>query len=102
MFLNKDRAMKEGGSIGLRYNSSDDDHYHRHGSVEGPSGWLDGFSPGDLVAVVHGPDGVSLHEVTEPEDGAAETAALLEEFEAQYADLGEPASIQRCSSIGRS
>ena len=39
-----------GGTVKLEFDWGDDPHLSEHGSLVGPAGWLDGFTPGELVA----------------------------------------------------
>ena len=78
-----------GGSIDLKYDWGEEPRYHPYGSLQGPPGWLDGFSPGDLLSFTYRSGGVRLEVVTEPGDGAAEQTAMAEVFEERVAAAPE-------------
>jgi hypothetical protein len=87
MFLSRDPALEGGGFVGLRYDWGDGgDRYHPDGSLEGPPGWLERFSPGETVAFAHGRDGLRLDLVEASGDGSAEQHSLAEVFAEISAD----------------
>ena len=90
MFANRDLTLAGGGPVGLRYDwTSDTGRYSPHGSLAGPPGWLERFSPGDLVAFAYRADGLHVDPVSEVEDGCDEQDALIEVFEESAVELPE-------------
>ncbi|MFQ5522881.1 MAG: SEC-C metal-binding domain-containing protein [Acidimicrobiia bacterium] len=88
--------LAAGGTARLEFNHGDETRFHDQGSFEGPSGWLDGFSAGDLVAFVRVGDALNLEAVAEVGDPAEEVAALSAAFTGLFDRPGigaEPSEI---------
>jgi len=72
-----------GGTVKLEFDWGDDPHLSEHGSLVGPAGWLDGFTPGDLVAFRHHGTSVVVEPVGEVAGGDEEIHAIEAAFDAE-------------------
>ncbi|MEX2423322.1 MAG: SEC-C domain-containing protein [Acidimicrobiia bacterium] len=69
------------GPLRLEFGRVDDAPYSAHGSWVGPSGWLAGFTPSDIVTFRRIGDQVVAEAATEVGEGDTEVAALRDAFE---------------------
>lgn len=69
------------GPLRLEFGRGDGSLYSAHGSWVGPSGWLSGFAPGDLIVFRRVGDQVVVEAATEVGEGKAEVAAVRDTFE---------------------
>jgi hypothetical protein len=72
-----------GGTVRLEFDFGDDPHLSEHGSLVGPAGWLDRFSPGDVVAFRRQGRSLVVEPAGELADGTEEIDAIREAFEAE-------------------
>ncbi|MEA2058457.1 MAG: SEC-C metal-binding domain-containing protein [Actinomycetota bacterium] len=86
-----------GGTVTLEFDWGDDPHLSEHGSLVGPTGWLDGLIPGDMAAFRRQGARLVVEPVSDLADGSREIEAIEHAFDAETdrrKDLGaEPGYV---------
>lgn len=81
-----------GGAVTIEFDWGDDPHLSEHGSLVGPSGWLEGFAPGELVAFRRQGTRLLVEPVGAVGNGDDEAEAIAAAFDYETAHGEGPAA----------